>query len=193
MIAGVVLAAGASTRFGGQKLLAPLEGNPVVRWSVQSLLDAGLAEVVVVLGRDAAEVGAALAGLPVRCLVNPAYAEGMSSSLRAGIGALGTVVRAAVVALGDQPRVGASVVRALCEAYQESRQPLVVPSYAGVRGNPVLVDGSLFGELLALTGNEGARGVIARDPARVHRVEFPYPMPLDVDTLGDLERLHGQQ
>ena len=189
MIAGILLAAVASTRFGGQKLLAPLEGTPVVRWSVQALLDAGLAEVVVVLGRDAAEVRAALAGLPVRCLLNPAYGEGMSTSLRAGIGALGNVVRAAVVALGDQPRVGAAVVRALCEAYRATRQPIVVPSYAGARGNPVLVDRSLFGELLAVTGDEGARGVIARDPARVHRVELPFAMPLDVDTREDLERL----
>ena len=192
MIAGVVLAAGASTRFGGQKLLAPLDGTPVVRWSVQALLDAGLAEVVVVLGRDAAGVRAALAGLPARCLVNPAYAEGMSTSLRAGVGALGNVVRAAVLALGDQPRVGAAVVRALCEGYRASRQPLVVPSYAGARGNPVLVDRSLFGELLAVTGDEGARGVIARDPARVHRVEFPFAMPLDVDTRADLERLRRE-
>ena len=192
MIAGVVLAAGASTRFGGQKLLAPLDGTPVVRWSVEALLAADLAEVVVVLGRDAVEVRAAVVGLPVRCVVNPAYGEGMSTSLRAGIGALGSVVRAAVVALGDQPRVGPAVVRALCDAYRHTRQPLVVPSYAGARGNPVLVDRSLFGELLAVTGDEGARGVIARDPARVHRVEFPFAMPLDVDTHVDLERLrHG--
>lgn len=193
MIAGVVLAAGSSSRFGGQKLLALLDGTPVVRWSVEALLEAGLADVVVVLGRDAPEVRAALAGLPVRCVTNAAYAQGLSGSLRAGVMALGDTVTAAVLALGDQPRVGAAVVRALCEAYRESRSPIVVPVYEGVRGNPVLVDRSLFGELLAVTGDEGARGVIARDAARVHRVELPYAMPADVDTRADLERLSDRR
>lgn len=191
MIAGVVLAAGSSSRFGGPKLLAALDGTPVVRWSVESLVEAGVDDVVVVLGRDSAEVRAALAGLRVRFVTNPVYAQGMSTSLRAGAEALGNVVSAAVVALGDQPRVGAAVVRALCEGYRASRKPIVVAVYQGVPGHPVLVDASLFAELIAATGDEGALGVVGRDAARVHGVEFPFAMPADVDTREDLERLRG--
>jgi molybdenum cofactor cytidylyltransferase len=187
VIAGVVLAAGTSRRFGSQKLLASVDGIPLVRRSVARLLDASLDEIVVVLGSDAPAVGAALAGLSVRTTTNAAYAAGMSTSLRVGLDALRPATEAAVVALADQLGVGADIVDRLIERYRAVGSPIVAPLYrGGVRGNPVLFDRSLFEELRAVTGDEGGRSVVARDPGRVALVEFG-EMPGDVDVPGDLK------
>jgi molybdenum cofactor cytidylyltransferase len=187
VIAGVILAAGLSRRFGSQKLVATIEGVPVVRRSVQGLLAARLDDIVVVVGSVARAVHAALDGLPVRVVTNAAYAAGMSTSLRAGLDALDAATDAAVVALGDQPGVGAAIVDALIDRYLAKRTPIVVPLYrGGVRGNPVLFDRSLFDELRAVTGDEGGRSVIGRDPGRVALVELDVEMPADVDTREDL-------
>jgi molybdenum cofactor cytidylyltransferase len=189
MIAGIVLAAGASRRFGSQKLLACVGGVPLVRRSVETLLATALDELVVVVGSNALAVAAALAGLSVRTVTNTAYAAGMSTSLRAGLDAVQPATEAALVALADQPGVDADIVDRLVERYRADRSAIVAPVYrGGVRGNPVLFDRSLFGELRAVTGDEGGRAVIARDPGRVALVEFAREMPRDVDVPGDLER-----
>jgi molybdenum cofactor cytidylyltransferase len=187
VIAAVVLAGGASTRFGSQKLLAPLGGRPVVRWSVEGVLASAVEEVVVVLGYEAAGVRRALAGLPVRCVENAGYAEGMSTSLHAGVAALPAHTQAAVVALGDQPSVGPRVVDALIGEYRTSGGKIVAPLYHGIRGTPVLFAETLFAELLATSGDEGARGVIGRDPSRVSLVEIHRALPPDVDTPAEYE------
>jgi molybdenum cofactor cytidylyltransferase len=188
MIAGIVLAAGASRRFGSQKLLASVGGVPLVRRTVARLLDASLDEVVVVLGSDAAAVGAALTGLRVRAVTNVAYATGMSSSLRAGVDALRPGTDAALVALADQPGVGWEIIDRLIDRYRADRSAIVAPLYrGGLRGNPVLFDRSLFDELRAVSGDEGARSVVARDPGRVALVEFAEEMPGDVDVPEDVD------
>lgn len=189
MVAAVVLAAGASSRFGTQKLIAPLAGRPLVRWTVERVLASRVGEVVVVVGRDADAVRETLAGLPVRCVINPRYASGQSTSLAAGVASLGGAVRAALVALGDQPSITPELVDALIDAYHASGRPIVAPIYQGTRGNPVLFDASLFAELGAVRGDQGAREVIARDPGRVARVELDAPMPPDVNDADDLEAL----
>jgi molybdenum cofactor cytidylyltransferase len=188
MIAAIVLAAGASRRFGSQKLLAPVGGVPLVRRSVERLLESSLDELVVVLGSDESAVRAAVAGLPVRTVTNREYAAGMSTSLRAGLDAIGPGVDAVVVALADQPGVGATIVDRLVERYLAGRPAIVAPLYrGGVRGNPVLFDRSLFSELRGVTGDEGGRSVVARDAGRVTLVEVAEEMPADVDTPEDLK------
>src|SRR5262245_36397489 len=128
MITAVVLAAGTASRMGRQKLLLPVgEGQPLIRLSVERILAAGLEDVVVVLGRDADAVAAALAGLPVRTVVNPRYAEGQSTSLRVGLDALRPETEAAVIALGDQPLPAPALIGRLVTAHRQTRQPIVVP------------------------------------------------------------------
>jgi molybdenum cofactor cytidylyltransferase len=194
MIAAVVLAAGTSSRMGRQKLLLPMEGErPLIRLSVERVLAGGLDDVVVVLGRDADTVMGALAGLPVRTVVNPRYADGQSTSLRAGLDALRPETEAALIALGDQPLPEPELIRRLVATHRETRQPIVVPHYRDGRGNPVLFAAVLFDELRAVTGDQGGRGVVARDPGRVAEVAVDAPMPADVDTWTDYESLVGRR
>lgn len=189
MIAAIVLAAGASRRFGSQKLLAELRGKPVVRWSVENLLEAQPDEVIVVVGCDGEGVRAALEGLAVRVVVNESWAEGIGSSLRAGIAAVGADADAAMIALGDQPGVEVRVIASLLNAHAEGDKAIVVPSYRGERGHPVIFAASVFPELQALRGDRGARDVIACDRGRVTVVDFDAPLPLDVDTEEELRTL----
>lgn len=191
MIAAIVLAAGASRRFGSQKLLAPLHGKPVVRWAVENVLAALPDEVMVVVGRDGDAVREALEGLAVRVVVNERWAEGMSTSLSAGIAALPADVDAVLIALGDQPGVDPAVIASLFNAYTEGSRPIAAPSYRGERGNPVVFGAELFPELLAIQGDRGAKDIIERDPSRVMLLHFDLATPVDVDTAEELERASG--
>jgi molybdenum cofactor cytidylyltransferase len=192
-IAGVVLAAGRSTRFGGaNKLLAEIDGEPLVRRAVRAARDGGLAEVVVVTGHQAEAVTAALDGLAVRFVHNPDFAEGQSTSVRAGIAAVPADCEAAMVLLGDMPAVDAATVRAVADAYGPARGSLVVvPVHAGRRGNPVLWARRYFADLAALTGDRGAREIIDRDPAAVATVDAGPGVLVDVDTPEALARAGG--
>ncbi len=187
MISGLLLAAGTSSRFGAQKLLATIAGESIVRLAAATLSRSGVDECVVVVGRDAEAVRLALLGLDVRFVENLDYALGIASSLRAGVAALNPRARALVIALGDQPRVPPGVTERLLAEWIASGAAIVAPSYHGERGHPVLFDARLFGELSILEGDVGARGVIARDPARVHTVEIGDAMPRDIDVREDLD------
>lgn len=189
--AAVVLAAGSASRFGKQKLLATLDGKPLVRWAVEAAVASAVDRVLVVLGAEGEAVCGALDGLPVTAVRNPGHRAGMASSIRAGVAALAPETEWAVILLGDQPRVGAGVVDRVLEAREEGR-PVVAPFYRGEQGNPVLFHASVFGELRALEGDRGARSVVERDPSRVTRVELELPFPEDVDTPEDHRRLRAR-
>lgn len=202
-VAGVLLAAGQGTRWradpgggDGAKLLAPLDGQPIVRHAAAMLVRAGVREIYVVTGPDPEPVTQALAGLvrpggpALHVVPNPEAARGLGRSVAVGIAALSPDVEAAIVALGDQPRVPDAVPHALLTAWRGTGAPIVAPRYAGgVRGNPVLFDADLFRELRRLDGDEGARSVIQRSADRVRLVDFDFAMPVDVDTPEDLARL----
>lgn len=188
-VSAVVLAAGASRRFGAPKLLASLAGRALIRRTVENTLAAGIEPVVVVLGREADAVRQALDGLPARFVENPRFAEGMSGSIRAGIAALPAGTRAALIVLGDQPTVGPAIFDRLVRAYHVGDRPVVVPVYAGIRGNPVLFDAALFPMLLRLEGDRGARGILETMPERIAAVHFPFAPPEDVDTPEAFEAL----
>lgn len=182
-IAGIILAAGTSSRMGRPKQLLDWGERPLVRAIAETACTARLDEVIVVTRSADGAVTAALADLPVRIAPNPLAAAGQSTSLHAGIAALSPSIAAAVILLGDQPFVTAAIIEALVNAWRDHRAPIIAPVFAGTRGNPVLFDRSVFAELLAIEGDQGARGVIARNPARVHCVHFDDDRPLlDIDT-----------
>lgn len=186
--AALVLAAGSSRRFGEQKLLAPLRGRPLVRWAVESALGSNVDRVLVVAGEEGSAVRDALEDLPAAVVLNPDPEEGMASSIRVGVVALPDGVEWVVILLGDQPEVTPELVNRVLEA-RDSGRPMVAPVYQGRQGNPVAFHSSVFSELEALTGDEGARPLLKRDPGRVTRLELDLPMPRDVDTREDLLRL----
>jgi len=190
MIAGLLLAAGGARRFGSQKLIEPLDGAPLVRRAVARLASTVDATYVVV-GHEAEHVGAALADLAVTVVRNEAWAEGLSSSLRVGVAALPDAAGAVVVALGDQPLMDVHAVRVVIDRWRETGKPIVVTRYDGTRGHPILFARSMWPMLAVLRGDTGARDLIERSRSQVAFVDVDSPMPPDVDTAADLERLRA--
>ncbi len=193
MIAGIVLAAGLSRRMGQAKVLLALEGRPVVRHVAERLLAAGLAPVIVVAGTEHLAIGAALAGLAVELVVNPHPETGQASSIRVGIGALPPATQAALIALGDQPFVTREIILVLLAALERTGKAIIAPRYREGRGNPVLFAREVFPELERLSGDQGARSVVERDPSRVALVDLDLPMPQDLDTPEDYARLRSPE
>lgn len=188
MIAGVLLAAGRSTRFGGDKLLAPLHGRPVLFWSAAALAAAVDALYVVVPSGDAARI-AALAGLPAVLVEHAGRDAGMGSSIGAGVAALPPSAEAVVIALGDQPAIVPAVVARLCERWRAGGAAAVVPSYRDGRGPPVLFGRASFDALRSLSGDVGARSVLDALGDAVTTVAVAEVAPMDVDTPDVLRRL----
>lgn len=191
MIAGVVLAAGLSRRMGQAKLLMKVGGRAIIRYVVESVLAGGVDSVWVVTGPDVEPIEAALAGIEVQIAVNPAPEEGQAGSVRTGIAALPPSVDAVLIALGDQPLLAPSIIPALLAARRTSPKLIVAPRYRDGQGNPVVFKREIFPELLRLTGDQGARPIIQKEPARVEWVELDLPMPPDVDTPDDYEKIRA--
>jgi molybdenum cofactor cytidylyltransferase len=191
LIAAVVLAAGLSRRMGQAKMLLPVGGRAIVRHAVEAARAGGADSVWVVTGPDVEPIETALAGLDVQIVVNPAPEEGQAGSVRAGIAALPASVDTVLIALGDQPALDPSIIPALLAARWTSAKPIVAPRYRDGQGNPVVFKREVFPELLRLTGDQGARPMIQKDPARVEWVDLDLPMPPDVDTLADYEKIRA--
>lgn len=184
-IAALVLAAGRSTRMGGpNKLLQTIAGKPMVRIAAEQALQSGASPVIVVTGHERDKVAKVLRDLDVVCVENPDYAEGLSSSLKAGLAAIPPGIDAAVVMLADMPQVDAALVRRLIVSFDPDKGALiVVPTFAGKRGNPVLWSRRFFPDLMALQGDTGARHLIGRYPEAVTEVPADGTGTLrDVDT-----------
>jgi CTP:molybdopterin cytidylyltransferase MocA/xanthine/CO dehydrogenase XdhC/CoxF family maturation factor len=191
-ISAVVLAAGLSRRMGAQnKLLLPLDGKPIVRRVIESVLGAALAEVVVVLGHQAPEVMSAIAGLGVRTVHNPDFASGQVSSVRAGLGALERPTDAVMVCLGDQPLVTSADLLALRRAYtQRPHGSILVPVRGAQRGNPVILDWGSARETLERGTNFGCRHFMDENPDRVYRwPAYNDHFVRDVDEPADYQTL----
>ncbi len=192
MIAAVVLAAGLSRRMGQAKLLLLVDGRAIVRHAVEAVLAGGVDSAWVVTGPDVEPMAAALSGLEIQIVVNPTPEEGQAGSVRAGIAALPETADTALIALGDQPMLAPTIIPALLAARRTSARPIVAPRYQDGQGNPVLFKREIFPELLRLTGDQGARLVIRKDRARVEWVELDLPMPPDVDTPADYEKIRAK-
>lgn len=193
-LAGIVLAAGQSTRMGARnKLLQPLRGKSILRHAVEAQLEAGLSPVFVVTGHEQEAVAAALRELPVRIVHNPDYASGLASSVKVGIAALPPQALGAVVSLGDMPNVTPQVIERLVGAHRDRPEALaVVPTLFGQRGNPVLLTREIFAAVSLLSGDRGARRLLDEAGERVAEVAFEDPaIAIDVDTPEALRALQG--
>src|SRR5262245_3076769 len=170
-VAAVVLAAGSGSRFGGGKLLAPLEGRPILQHVLDRLVAAHLDEIVVVLGEDADEVDGAIDWGNARRVRNPDPSRGLASSVQVGISAVGEGTDAALIALGDQPRVPPRAVRALLDAPAVEGRTIVVPVYAADDGrNPVLLRRAAFPLVAEARGDRGLGPLIAAHPELVQEI-----------------------
>jgi CTP:molybdopterin cytidylyltransferase MocA/SAM-dependent methyltransferase len=185
---GLVLAAGAGSRFGGGKLLATIGGRPVLQHVLDALAEAGVGEVVVVLGQDADTIEAAIGWRDERRVVNADPARGLASSLQVGFEAIGDDAGAVLVALGDQPLVSAEVIHTLLDAPPKRGRPIVVPVYEDERGrNPVLLRRPAFGLVAEAAGDRGLGPVLEAHPELVVELPVSGTNP-DIDTPADLAR-----
>lgn len=198
-IAAIVLAAGLGSRYRAaagegappSKMLADWRGAPLVRHVAEAALGGGLSPVIVVTGHAGETVAAALAGLDVRCVDNPAYETGLASSLKAGVAALPAEVAGVVVLLGDMPAVSPALIARLVSAFRAAPdKAAVVPLVEGRRGNPVLLARALFPALATLEGDRGAGPLLAKAGASVQ--ELPVEdtgAALDIDEPSALQSL----
>jgi CTP:molybdopterin cytidylyltransferase MocA len=196
-VSAILLAAGAGSRFGGGKLLAPYHGRPLIEAALSNLADAPVDETVVVVGDDAQRLREACEPYGFKVVENPDWARGISTSVRVGLQSLGPEARAAVVLLADQPLVGAGAVGRLVGAFGEGAK-VAVATYGGKPRNPVLFSREVWPLLMTeLSGDEGARSFLRRHPELVTRVPCEgVGDPADVDTAEDLrrlERLRGRE
>ncbi len=187
VVGGVLLAAGLGTRFeGGNKLLAEIDGEPIVRRAASTLADSTLDDVVAVLGHEADAVRTALADLVAQTRYNEDYADGQSTSVATGVEAASERGwDAAVFGLGDMPFVESETVDRLLAAHAGGAGSVLAPAYEGTRGNPVLFARSHFAELADVTGDRGGRDIV-EDVGTLVPVDDP-GVRRDVDRRRDLD------
>jgi molybdenum cofactor cytidylyltransferase len=189
--AAVILAAGASQRLGRPKQLLLHHGEPLLRRTARFALEAGCSPVFIVLGYEAAQMAPALAGLDVCPIMNPDWQQGMSSSLRHGIEA----VRASppqpenlLLLVSDQPRLDAAILGRLLRAHSANPSGITASRYAGRLGVPAIFAAEFYAELAAISGDQGARRVLAAHPEAVAALDWP-DGAFDVDTAADAASL----
>jgi molybdenum cofactor cytidylyltransferase len=194
-IAAIVLAAGQSTRMGAvNKMLAEIGGKPLVRIAAEQALASRAKPVIVVTGHERERVEAALAGLPLRFVHNPQYADGLGTSLKAGIAAVPEDADGAVVCLGDMPQVDHQLIDKLIAGFDPERGGLVVvPSINGRRGNPVVWSRRFFNDLMSINGDIGARHLIGSYAEAVVEIPVAGEAALtDIDTPESLSAVKAE-
>jgi molybdenum cofactor cytidylyltransferase len=189
-VAGILLAAGLSSRMGRNKMLFALEGESVLRRAARRALAAGLSPLVVVLGHEAERAWSEIADLPLERTFNPLYTQGINSSLKAGITAVrGLGARATLVMLADMPFVTTEMLAAMVARFQSTSAPLVISDYEGVNAPPMVYDQSLFAELLTMEGEGCGRQVVRRHRGEAEVLPWPESALQDLDVPEDYSRL----
>jgi molybdenum cofactor cytidylyltransferase len=191
MISLVVLAAGMSTRFGENKMLYPIDDEPMVRRVVNTALSSSVDEVVVVVGFEAEKVKEVLKGLRCRIVENPDYAiGGQSSSVKCGVRHINEKADAVIILPGDVAFIDATVINKVVEEYRRRKAKIIVAAHRGKPGHPILFDRSLIPEILTIDeAGYGLKAVVNRHKAEVVYVEANTPnVLLDIDRKADLNR-----
>jgi molybdenum cofactor cytidylyltransferase len=189
-IAAIILAAGLSSRMGSNKLLAEWGGTPLVRLVAQAALKSQARPVLIVTGHEAAKVEAALEGLDVAFVRNPAYAEGLSASLKAGVRALPETADGALVLLGDMPEIDAKLIDRMIAAFSPvDGRAICIAMHDRKRGNPVLWARRFFAEIETMSGDQGAKPLLAAHDDLICEIESGGAVLRDVDTPDALAAL----
>ena len=189
-IGAVVLAAGASSRMGEPKQLLRFGEQTVLGQTMNNLRGSRVEQIVLVLGAAAQTIARQTATDGIKVVVNEQFREGMGSSLRTGLAALHPEIDAALVVLADQPFMRPATLDRLIDRYIESGAQIAIPTHRGFRGNPVLLDRSVFAEVMALTGDIGCRAIFGSHTEGIVRVPVDdIGILLDIDSKADFERL----
>jgi molybdenum cofactor cytidylyltransferase len=189
-ISGLVLGAGASSRFGQPKQLLSSRGATLLGWVVnQAERATGLDEVVVVLGRAADEIREKVVFGNAKVVENPVFGEGCASSYRAGIGALDTRSDAIMIILGDQPGIEPETINRVADEWRRGDGQIALASYQGRKGHPMLFARPMFDKLIGLHGDKAAWKLVDANPDLVRVIPFDLPLPEDINTLEDFQRI----
>jgi molybdenum cofactor cytidylyltransferase len=188
-ISGLVLGAGASSRFGQPKQLLPFKGSTLLGWAVnQAEQAAGLDELIVVLGRSADEIRKQVVFGNAKVVENPVFGEGCASSYRVGIGALDPRSEAIMILLGDQPGVDPEIINRVADEWRDGDGQIALAVYQGRKGHPMVFARPLFDKLVGLHGDKAAWKIVAANPDQVRVIPFDLPFPEDIDTPEDFQR-----
>lgn len=189
-IGAVILAAGMSSRMGETKQLLRWAGRTLLDQVIENVRASGVSDIVLVLGHAAETIVKGIAARNLQVVVNTGYREGMGSSLRTGVSALPPEVDAALICLADQPFVRPETLQLLVDRYRKSSAQIVIPMCKGFRGNPVLLDRSVFPEVMALSGDIGCRAIFGSHLEGIVKVPVEdLGVLLDVDSQEDFDRL----
>jgi molybdenum cofactor cytidylyltransferase len=189
-LAGIVLAAGESRRMGQPKQLLPFGERTILERVVDTLLTAGVGEVIVVLGHLAERVRAVLGDRPVRAVINEAYRQGMLSSVKCGVRAIGTGYDAVLFALGDQPHITCAVVSEVIGAYRTGNAGMVIPCYGGKKGHPIIINLQRYREAIVnLPENVGLNALMQEHAKDVRLIDVTTDDIIrDIDVPDDYTR-----
>ena len=193
-IAAVVLAAGASTRMGTAKQLLQIDGRPLVQHVLDNVQRSGVGEIILVLGHSAAAIQRELKLEGAKVVLNENFLQGMGTSLKSGLARVDSQVQAALIILADQPFVRPETLDQLIAAHERTRAQIVIPTYRGFRGNPVLLDRSVFSEVMGLSGDIGCRAIFGEHQDGIVKLEVgDVGILLDIDQKKDYESLRNSK
>lgn len=182
----IILAGGESKRMGSPKMLLPYRGATIIETVIQNIASSSVEKTLVVLGSDGDEILETISDYPVRHCFNAAYKSGMLSSVKCGFAHLPDDYLAALVFPGDQPMIGPTVTNLIIRTWRESGRGIVVPTFLGKRGHPLLIDRKYRKEIMSLDATEGLRGLALKHPGDVREIETDNPLILkDIDTAED--------
>jgi molybdenum cofactor cytidylyltransferase len=189
-ISAIVLAAGESRRMRKPKLLMPLGNGTILETAVSKYLSSRVSEVIVVLGYMADEAVKKLAGKRVRTVINPAYRQGMSTSIIAGMGIVNAGARGVMIGLADEPFIDSQTINKLLDEFGKHREGIVIPLYKGRRGHPVIFAIRHRDALMKLKGDNGGKKIINQDPDDIFEVQVDCTgINRDIDTMDDYRSL----